>query len=199
MRALGSGWDIGPWPRQGRPRAVVARRGQGIGAPARWWGPGEGSGLAPPRSGGPARAVDRRPRAVVWARRHMTARMMAPPLSLQEQWARRHGRRHDAQARKHVAGNRMQLAGRAKGCSSRGGQRDAARRAGKRCSRVGEEGARVAGKKCSRREASRPKVRRGCGEAAYPGGEAAYGLPGWARQTRAGVGRSGWGWRLHSP
>ena len=138
MRALGSGWDIGPWPRQGRPRAVVARRGQGIGAPARWWGPGEGSGLAPPRSGGPARAVDRRPRAVVWARRHMTARMMAPPLSLQEQWARRHGRRHDAQARKHVAGNRMQLAWRAKGCSSRGGEEVLAGR-GRRCSRGGEE------------------------------------------------------------
>ena len=138
MRALGSGWDIGPWPRQGRPRAVVARRGQGIGAPARWWGPGEGSGLAPPRSGGPARAVDRRPRAVVWARRHMTARMMAPPLSLQEQWARRHGRRHDAQARKHVAGNRMQLAGRAEGCSSPGGEEVLAGRR-RRCSRGGEE------------------------------------------------------------
>ena len=117
----------------------ISDPGPGKGARAQWWGPGEGSGSgAPARWWGPARAVDRRPRAVVWARRHVTALMMAPPLSLQEQWARRHGRRHDAQARKHVAGNRMQLAWRAKGCSSRGGEEVLAGR-GRRCSRGGEE------------------------------------------------------------
>lgn len=58
-------------------------------------------------------------RAAVWARRHVTALMMAPPLLLQEQWARRHGRRHDARARN--SGEHTDAARGARGERSRGG------------------------------------------------------------------------------